>query len=226
MRGALATSSLLFIALSSFSIASASTKQGQVYIVYLGEHAGAKAKEATLEDHHALLLSVKGSEEEARASLLYSYRHSLNGFAALLSEEEATKLSARTEVVSTFPSEGRWSPHTTRSWEFLGFEEGLRGLDGSAWLPSGAKAGEDVIVGVLDSGIWPESRSFRDEGLGPVPARWKGMCQGGDSFNPSTCNRSAISHTQLLGVFLLPITIIHSRACTLSNDRFNFYALV
>jgi hypothetical protein len=28
--------------------------------VYLGEHAGARAKEVILEDHHALLLSVKG----------------------------------------------------------------------------------------------------------------------------------------------------------------------
>jgi hypothetical protein len=28
--------------------------------VNLGEHAGARAKEAIIEDHHALLLSVKG----------------------------------------------------------------------------------------------------------------------------------------------------------------------
>lgn len=58
----------------------------------------------------------------------------------------------RTEVVSTFRSDGRWSPHTTRSWEFVGLEEGLRGLDGKGWLPSGAHAGENVIVGMLDSG--------------------------------------------------------------------------
>ena len=122
--------------------------------------------------------------------------------------------------MSTFRSDGRWSPHTTRSWEFVGLEEGLS----KGWLPSGAHAGENVIVGTLDSGekallnstellwqtgemklncfdkkrlfdatgIWPESRSFGDEGLGPVPARWKGVCQGGDSFNSSSCNRSAV----------------------------------
>ncbi|XP_037406572.1 subtilisin-like protease SBT5.6 [Triticum dicoccoides] len=178
----------LFLCLFSFFTASASTKQGQVYIVYLGEDAGAKSKGAILDDHHALLLSVKGSQEEARTSLLYSYKHTLNGFAALLSEEEATKLSERTEVVSTFRSDGRWSPHTTRSWEFVGLEEGLS----QGWLPSGAHAGENVIVGMLDSGIWPESRSFSDEGLGPVPARWKGVCQEGDSFNSSSCNRKVI----------------------------------
>ncbi|XP_047055747.1 subtilisin-like protease SBT5.6 isoform X2 [Lolium rigidum] len=183
---------LFFLFIFSFSIVSASTKQGQVYIVNLGEHAGARAKEAILEDHHALLLSVKGSEEEARASLLYSYKHTLNGFASLLSGEEATKLSERTEVVSTFRSDGRWSPHTTRSWEFVGFEEGLRGLHSKERLPSGDNTSENVIVGMLDSGIWPESKSFGDEGLGPVPARWKGVCQGGDSFNSSSCNRKII----------------------------------
>ncbi|GJM93255.1 hypothetical protein PR202_ga09800 [Eleusine coracana subsp. coracana] len=136
------------------------------------------------------------SEEAARASLLYSYKHSLNGFAAILSEEEATELSGRGEVVSTFRSEGRWAPHTTRSWEFLGLEEGTRrgpgGGGGSDWLPSLDKSGGDVIVGILDSGIWPESRSFSDEGLGPVPARWKGVCQAGDSFSSSSCNRKII----------------------------------
>uniref|UniRef100_A0A453FGZ5 Inhibitor I9 domain-containing protein n=1 Tax=Aegilops tauschii subsp. strangulata TaxID=200361 RepID=A0A453FGZ5_AEGTS len=180
---------VFFLFLFSLFTASASTtKQSQVYIVYLGEHAGAKSKGTVLDDHHALLLSVKGSEVEARASLLYSYKHSLNGFAALLSDDQATKLSERTEVVSAFRSDGKWSPHTTRSWEFVGLEEGLS----KGWLPSGAHAGENVIVGTLDSGIWPESRSFGDEGLGPVPARWKGVCQGGDSFNSSSCNRKVI----------------------------------
>ncbi|TVU35232.1 hypothetical protein EJB05_17110 [Eragrostis curvula] len=192
--GALTLQSLLlfFLVLCSCSTISASAKQDQVYIVYLGEHDGAKATDAVLEDHHSLLLSVKGSEEAARASLLYSYKHTLNGFAAILSEEEARELSGRSEVVSTFRSEARWAPHTTRSWEFLGFEEGRRGPGDSDWLPSLDKSGSDVIVGVLDSGIWPESRSFSDEGLGPVPARWKGVCQGGDSFSPSSCNRKII----------------------------------
>ncbi|RCV27179.1 hypothetical protein SETIT_5G303900v2 [Setaria italica] len=196
MRGAVAPPSLflpLFLVLSSLSlVSSASGKQDQVYIVYLGGHAGAKVEEAILEDHHALLRSVKGSEEEARASLLYSYKHTLNGFAAILSREEATELSERSEVVSAFRSEGRWAPHTTRSWQFLGFEEGLKGPDGSDWLPSLDKSSGDVIVGVLDSGIWPESKSFSDEGLGPVPARWKGVCQSGESFSSSSCNRKII----------------------------------
>lgn len=61
----------------------------------------------------------------------------------------------RSEVVSAFRSEGRWAPHTTRSWQFLGLEEGLiNNRPGGAreWLPSLDKSSEDIIVGILDSG--------------------------------------------------------------------------
>ncbi|KAM6578091.1 hypothetical protein CsatB_029928 [Cannabis sativa] len=47
----------------------------------------------------------------------------------------------------------------------------------------------DTIVGVIDTGIWPESESFSDEGFGPPPKKWKGACQGGKNF---TCNNKII----------------------------------
>lgn len=39
------------------------------------------------------------------------------------------------------------------------------------------------------SGIWPESPSFRDEGIGEIPKRWKGVCMEGRDFKKSNCNR-------------------------------------
>ncbi|KAH9303930.1 hypothetical protein KI387_008334, partial [Taxus chinensis] len=40
--------------------------------------------------------------------------------------------------------------------------------------------------------IWPERESFSDRGLGPVPARWKGICESRQAFNSSQCNRKII----------------------------------
>lgn len=41
---------------------------------------------------------------------------------------------------------------------------------------------------LLSAGVWPESESFSDVGMGPIPTRWKGTCQSGveDDFH---CNR-------------------------------------
>lgn len=127
--------------------------------------------------------TILDSGEDALDSLLYSYKRSINGFAALLTEDEARLLSgkcrrrwsiipiylsfllasiadllpstiAREEVVSAFPSEGRSSPHTTRSWEFILHEEGVKGGLAAAAPPPPPKPGRDVIVGMLDSGLY------------------------------------------------------------------------
>ncbi|XP_042483864.1 subtilisin-like protease SBT5.6 [Macadamia integrifolia] len=165
----------------------------QVFIVNLGEHGGDKTSKEIEDTHHSFLASVKKTEEVARASLLYSYKNTINGFAALLTPEEADTFSRMDKVVSVLPSiRRRWSLHTTRSWKFAGLEEGVDTLYRSGDLLHESNYGKDIIVGLLDSGIWPESKSFSDEGLGPIPKRWKGICQAGDAFNSSHCNRKLI----------------------------------
>lgn len=46
----------------------------------------------------------------------------------------------------------------------------------------------DFVI-LFSAGIWPESESFRDEHMDNPPSRWRGICQGGQKFNHSHCNR-------------------------------------
>ncbi|MQM21882.1 hypothetical protein Taro_054928, partial [Colocasia esculenta] len=165
------------------------------YVVYLGRHS--YGREASMEDmkramdsHHSFLGSFLGSKEKAQEAMIYSYTKSINGFAAHLDEETAKEISKSPEVISVFPNKLR-KLHTVNSWEFLGLEKDGVVPDNSIWRR--ASYGRDVIIGNLDTGVWPESASFDDRGLGPVPSRWKGFCEEiADPKHKVTCNRKLI----------------------------------
>ncbi|XP_056168961.1 subtilisin-like serine-protease S [Syzygium oleosum] len=88
-------------------------------------------------------------------------------------------------VISVFESQMN-KVHTTHSWDFLGVNSLYQ------YNQQGTEASSDVIVGVIDSGIWPESESFRDKGLGLVPEKFKGQCILGENFTLSYCNRKIV----------------------------------
>ncbi|KAI6690756.1 hypothetical protein NL676_027584 [Syzygium grande] len=144
--------------------------------------------ESVTNSHYDLLGSYLGSNENAQEAIFYSYTHHINGFAAILEEDEASEIAKHPNVISVFLSKGR-KLHTTRSWDFLGL--GRNGVILKSSILWKARFGEDTIIGNLDTGVWPESKSFNDEGMGPIPGKWRGICQRGikDKFS---CNRKLI----------------------------------
>ncbi|XP_031497421.1 subtilisin-like protease SBT1.3 [Nymphaea colorata] len=120
--------------------------------------------------------------------IIYSYENVFHGFAAKLSEREAEKLQNQRGILAIFP-ETVYQLHTTRSPEFLGLERGNGGA-GDVW--ASVKSRRDVIIGVLDTGIWPESPSFNDSGMAARPARWRGACETGRGFNVGHCNKKIV----------------------------------
>ncbi|KAA8519247.1 hypothetical protein F0562_013503 [Nyssa sinensis] len=97
-------------------------------------------------------------------------------------------MSEHPKVVSVFLNQGR-KLHTTHSWNFLLLEK--NGVVHSDSLWKKARFGEDTIIGNLDTGVWPESESFSDKGFGPIPSKWKGICQN-DTIAGVPCNRKLI----------------------------------
>ncbi|XVF71690.1 hypothetical protein PTKIN_Ptkin12aG0060000 [Pterospermum kingtungense] len=163
------------------------------YVVYLGAHSHGLQSEpvdldAVTESHYEFLGSFLGSRDYARESIFYSYTRHINGFAANLEDEVATEIARHPKVVSLFLNKGR-KLHTTRSWDFLGLEHNGEVPSNSIW--NKARYGEDTIIGNLDTGVWPESKSFGDDGYGPIPSKWKGICQN-DKDAGFHCNRKVI----------------------------------
>ncbi|VFQ64154.1 unnamed protein product [Cuscuta campestris] len=129
--------------------------------------------------YESALKSVSGSEE-----MIYVYEAAAHGFSARLRADEALFLESQAGVLSVRP-ERKYVLHTTRTPLFLGLE--------SDYLLPGLVADESgIVIGVIDTGVWPESRSFKDDGLGPVPSSWKGACETGTNFTALNCNRKLV----------------------------------
>ncbi|MDZ7645204.1 MAG: S8 family serine peptidase [Woeseiaceae bacterium] len=92
------------------------------------------------------------------AEQIYSYRYSLNGFAARMTAAQASRLGGLPEVARVWEDEIR--PLTTSdSADFLGLFDNERGLRGPLGLD-----GDGVVIGVIDSGIAPEHPALADTG--------------------------------------------------------------
>ena len=92
-------------------------------------------------------------------------------------------------------------PQTTVTPEFTGASAVWPSLGGSS------KAGEGVIVGVLDTGVWPEHPSFADPGINPLRAARTHVSSGLPGDAPFTCN------DKLIGAYAKTVDI-PERVCT------------
>ncbi|XP_026415680.1 CO(2)-response secreted protease-like [Papaver somniferum] len=195
MASSLPPCSLIILFFLNYFIFCQGTTANQIpeaYVVYMGSSNSINGEifdiEATESSHLKLLSSILPSQESERLSLVHTYNHGFKGFSAVLTDEEAAVLSDHDEIVSIF-ADTTLELHTTRSWDFLESESGIAS---NHQYPLHASGGEDVIIGIIDTGIWPESPSFNDNGIGKIPSRWNGVCMEGSDFKKSDCNRKLI----------------------------------
>ncbi|KAK6150181.1 hypothetical protein DH2020_017706 [Rehmannia glutinosa] len=136
--------------------------------------------------HNSLLKRILRGEKYLK---LYSYHYLINGFAVLVTPQQADKLSRRREV-SNVVLDFSVRTATTHTPQFLGLPEG-------AWAQEGGfeTAGEGIVIGFIDTGIVPTHPSFSDdtpEKPYPVPQHFSGICEVTRDFPSGSCNRKLV----------------------------------
>ncbi|KAL6010172.1 hypothetical protein ACLOJK_000603 [Asimina triloba] len=176
------SSFFFFFFLGLPAVLATSTKQ--TYLVHMNQNHQplSHPTHAAWYAHHLQSLSINPS-----AAILYTYHTVLSGFAAALDASEAEALRRSHSVIRIDP-DTVYQIHTTRTPDFLG----LNANSGDGKQAHFDKGTEDIIIGLLDTGVWPQSPSFDDRGMPAIPLRWRGKCERGPDFGASACNKKLI----------------------------------
>jgi subtilisin family serine protease len=149
-----------------------------------------KAYRGHLQAKRAETLRAAGIDE---AKKVRDYGVTFNGFAASLTATEAAKLRGTAGVANVFKNRILKS-QTVRTPTFLG----LAGGNGVWNRQFGGEthAGEGMIIGVIDSGFWPENPSFAAlpeprPDADDIAAKWNGECVAGEE-EPVFCTNKVI----------------------------------
>ncbi|HET6628259.1 MAG TPA: S8 family serine peptidase [Woeseiaceae bacterium] len=149
---------------------------------------------AHLDSRHDAVINALGAGDK-----VYDYRYAMNGFAAVMTESQAAAARRRNDVVQVWADE-MLHPQTDSTPAYLGLS-----TPGGVWEQHGK--GEGVIIGMIDTGVWPEHPSFSDQldfsdapgssgngnlAYGPPPEDWHGTCQSGERWSQDDCNNKVI----------------------------------
>jgi subtilisin family serine protease len=153
-----------------------------------------------LEASHDASLAKAGADVDAK---VHDYTVALNGYSAFLTEAEAKDIAAQPGVTLVIPDQMRYVD-TDSSPAFLG-------LTGPAGAYQTGYDGEGVLVGVIDTGIWPEHPSFADDGTFPPAPVLDGSrpnCEFGNTAHnendaPFECNNKLVGARQMLDTYRL-----------------------
>ncbi|CAA0842272.1 Subtilisin-like protease SBT1.2 [Striga hermonthica] len=114
-------------------------------------------------------------------SLIYSYKHVISGFSARLTSQQVKAMKKANDAFISAHVQTVYHPLTTRSPQFLGLNPRA-----GVWKQTGL--GRGIIIGVVDTGIFPTHPSFSDHDMPCPPPTWNGACEP-----PVSCTRKIIA---------------------------------
>jgi uncharacterized repeat protein (TIGR01451 family) len=137
-----------------------------------------------------------------KAQVTHRFDVVLGGVSMIVPADKVSEIAKLPGVEAIYPDE-LLQLDTDNSPQFIGAT--------TAWDESGGQenAGESVIVGVLDTGIWPEHPSFSDPDPSGKPysplASWHGTaCQFGSAIPgdvPFTCNNKLVGAARFMATY-------------------------
>ena len=161
------------------------------------------------------------ANEVKSAKLGQSFDVAFNGFAARVPKDDLAALAAVPGVAAIYP-DVILKPDTDRSPQFIGAP--------TVWTSLGGQesSGEGVIVGVLDTGIWPEHPSFSDPdpsgkayAAPPAPPSGVRSCQFSGGVHPGpafTCNNKLIGAMRKMATYDAVIGLTPGEFTTARDD--------
>ncbi|KAI4344453.1 hypothetical protein L6164_011679 [Bauhinia variegata] len=139
-----------------------------------------------LENKHDMLLGMLF--ERGTYKKLYSFRHLINGFAVHISPDQA-EILRRAPGVKSVERDWKVRRLTTHTPQFLGLPTGV-------WPTGGGfdRAGEDIVIGFVDSGIYPHHPSFAIHNTDPYEpvSTYRGKCEIDPDTKRDFCNGKII----------------------------------
>lgn len=164
-------------------MAPAQAATDRVYLVTLdGPGTAGYRGPATPDAQRRTLLAVQDDilDDSGAGTPLYRWTTALNGFAVVASPHDAERLRRDPRVALVEENAVRPLAGGTPAAPALSRSHSARG-------------GAGVVVGVIDTGIWPESSLFASvPGLGREPRGFRGGCDAGAEWGADTCNAKLV----------------------------------
>ncbi|HEX5427010.1 MAG TPA: S8 family serine peptidase [Pedococcus sp.] len=170
----------------------------------------AKQRKAALKASHTKVLQEAAVSTSRKTS---DYTNALNGFAVRTDLAGAKRIAHDPAVALVLPDELRQPTALPAKGNDKKAGPGVNGLNSFLGLTGKGDAyasgvtGEGVLVGVIDTGIWPEHPSFADDGtLPPAPTfddTERPACDFGNTAwnandKPFTCNNKLVGAREFL----------------------------
>ncbi len=135
-----------------------------------------------------------------QSSVTHRYSHVFGGLTVRVPKDKVDSLINLPGVKAVYPDRIR-KPDTSNSPRLIKADKMWKALGGQD------NGGEGIIIGIVDTGIWPEHPSFSDpdpsgNAYSAPPLSWGGSCQApNDGSTPVTCSNKLIGAKVFLDAY-------------------------